>query len=293
MPNNTFEVSISARPLILRGFYNASSLHFDASGLVREGARAGDWTVDGVVQVDDIKLSRHRLTIRANRIHFGWLKSGFGPLQDLPRPELDPAKENVQKIKYDLERVLKIEYDLDSAKEPIDVADVAFSRIFLTSNDSFFDLVPDYWKPCVHAALTQSDDKTYGGCRFSQDFLAIPGLTTVSTAGSHSAIETVQQTTPSGDYRVGNGVSPPIPLYKPDPEYTSEATRAKYQGHVLLGLIIDKDGNPTNIHIVTPLGCGLDANAVHAVERWRFKPAKKDGEPVAVTIAVEVELHLY
>jgi TPR repeat protein len=38
---------------------------------------------------------------------------------------------------------------------------------------------------------------------------------------------------------------------------------------------------------------GLDEKAVEAVRSWRFSPALKDGKPVAVEIAVEVDFHLY
>jgi TonB family protein len=41
------------------------------------------------------------------------------------------------------------------------------------------------------------------------------------------------------------------------------------------------------------LGAGLDRKAVEAVSSWRFDPAKKDGEPVEVEIAIEVDFHLY
>jgi TonB family protein len=60
-----------------------------------------------------------------------------------------------------------------------------------------------------------------------------------------------------------------------------------------MGLIVDKDGLPKNIHILSPLGAGLDAKAVQAVENWKFQPAEKDGQPVAVQIAIEVDFHLY
>ena len=33
--------------------------------------------------------------------------------------------------------------------------------------------------------------------------------------------------------------------------------------------------------------------ALEAVEQWRFQPALKDGEPVAVQIVVETNFHLY
>jgi protein TonB len=58
-------------------------------------------------------------------------------------------------------------------------------------------------------------------------------------------------------------------------------------------LIVDEEGVPKNIQISSPLGAGLDARAVQAVKTWIFEPAQKDGQPVAVKIAVEVAFHLY
>ncbi len=62
---------------------------------------------------------------------------------------------------------------------------------------------------------------------------------------------------------------------------------------MVVSLILDKTGQPRNIRIVRPLGLGLDQNAVEDISMWRFDPAKKDGEPVNVEIAVEVDFHLY
>jgi len=96
-----------------------------------------------------------------------------------------------------------------------------------------------------------------------------------------------------GLYRVGGGVSPPRTLYAPDPEYSEEARRAKFQGSVLLALIVGPDGNPHDLHIMRSLGLGLDEKALDAVRTWRFEPARKDGVPVAVQISVEVNFRLY
>jgi TPR repeat protein len=38
---------------------------------------------------------------------------------------------------------------------------------------------------------------------------------------------------------------------------------------------------------------GLDEKAIEAVQQWKFSPALKNGDPVPVEIAVEVEFHLY
>jgi len=41
------------------------------------------------------------------------------------------------------------------------------------------------------------------------------------------------------------------------------------------------------------VGMGLDEKALEAVRRYRFKPAMKDGRPVAVIMTVEVDFRLY
>ncbi|HVP43299.1 MAG TPA: energy transducer TonB [Terriglobales bacterium] len=96
-----------------------------------------------------------------------------------------------------------------------------------------------------------------------------------------------------GVFRVGGGVSAPRPLSTPDPEYSEEARKAKYQGVVVLWLIVDQNGNPRDIRVSRSLGLGLDEKAVEAVRRWRFEPAMKDGRPVPVQINVEVSFRLY
>ena len=97
-----------------------------------------------------------------------------------------------------------------------------------------------------------------------------------------------------GLYHVGNGVSQPIPLITPEPEFSDEARRAKYQGIVLISMIVDAQGNPQNPRVTRALGMGLDEKALEAVKLYKFKPAMKDGRtPVPVMITVEVNFRLY
>jgi TonB family protein len=93
-------------------------------------------------------------------------------------------------------------------------------------------------------------------------------------------------------YPVGNGVSAPVPIYKPEPEYSEEAREAKYQGAVTVTLIVDEHGLPKDINIVKKLGMGLDEQAVKTIEQWRFKPAMKDGAPVQVRVTIEMIFRL-
>jgi periplasmic protein TonB len=96
-----------------------------------------------------------------------------------------------------------------------------------------------------------------------------------------------------GVFRVGGGVSPPRVIYQVDPEFSEEARKAKYQGTCTLMLVVGTDGRPRQIRVASSLGMGLDEKAIEAVKNWRFEPSQKDGHPVPVEIAVEVEFHLY
>jgi TonB family protein len=99
--------------------------------------------------------------------------------------------------------------------------------------------------------------------------------------------------TGGGVYSVGGGVSPPIPIYKPEPAYSEEARKAKYQGTVVLWIVVDAQGNVTDCRVVRPLGLGLDEKATETVRTWKFKPAMRNGVPVAVRVIVEVSFRLF
>jgi len=94
-------------------------------------------------------------------------------------------------------------------------------------------------------------------------------------------------------YSPGNGVSIPRAIYSPEPEFSDEARRSKYQGEVTLLATISADGRTRDLRVVRSLGMGLDEKAMEAVRTWRFDPAKKDGRPVAVQMNIIVSFHLF
>lgn len=97
-----------------------------------------------------------------------------------------------------------------------------------------------------------------------------------------------------GIYKLGDiGVSAPIAKFTPEPDFSEEARKAKYQGVVVLAAIIGSDGKPRNIRVVRSLGMGLDEKAVERVRTWLFEPGKKNGTPVAVAMNLEVDFRLY
>ncbi len=85
----------------------------------------------------------------------------------------------------------------------------------------------------------------------------------------------------------------PVPIYKPEPKYTKEAKDAKVQGTVILKITIDAQGNVTDVKVTRSLEKSLDESAVQTVRTWKFKPALKDGKPVACKSTVEITFKLF
>jgi TonB family protein len=95
-----------------------------------------------------------------------------------------------------------------------------------------------------------------------------------------------------GVFRIGGGVSAPLPIFRPDPDYSEEARKAKFQGTVVLTIVVDEKGLVKDVKVTRPLGLGLDQKAIEAVMKWRFRPGMKDGKAVAVMANVEVNFRL-
>lgn len=101
-----------------------------------------------------------------------------------------------------------------------------------------------------------------------------------------------QRGTSSGGPARVLGATPPVLVHKVEPDYSDEARKNHFQGTVLLAVDVDERGLVTNVRVLRPLGLGLDEKAVEAVQRWRFKPAKKDGRAIAYPAAIEVRFQL-
>ena len=278
------------KTLVLRGFYPGNSLRYDSAGSPSEGGLSGDWTVDGVVRIDEIRASGDRLKIRATRVHLGWVGGELQTLHDSVKDKFDKDEKK--------DRELRIEAPLGSGGTT-ESAVAALSQIFLTSQDSFAELVPDYWKPCVRAGLGAGlgadTEIKKPWCHFSAEFLAIPGVAPHlnSQADSEPAQDSSQDAASDGPFHPGKGISPPKVLQQTDPEFSEAARRSKFQGTVTLSLVVDTSGAATDIRILHPVGSGLDAQAVRAVKTWKFRPGAKDGQIVRVEVAVETDFHLF
>ena len=93
----------------------------------------------------------------------------------------------------------------------------------------------------------------------------------------------------SEQQRVDQG---PVALNRPRPNYTEQARKEKIQGIVLARALVGADGVVRQVVIRRSLPAGLDAEAIQAVNQMRFRPAMRNGQPVATWISLEVEFNL-
>jgi TonB family protein len=141
------------------------------------------------------------------------------------------------------------------------------------------------------------------GLRYS---LIVPAIITLLLAGAGGVAmavviepatnsQAVTKAKPSRHvYSVGKDVSMPTILKSSDAEFPKTASAAKVSdGICLVGLVVDESGLPQNIHVARSLSPEFDANAIKAVQKYRFAPAKRLGTPVAVAVNIEIHFKRY
>ena len=93
-------------------------------------------------------------------------------------------------------------------------------------------------------------------------------------------------------YELGPGITPPRVVRKVSPHY-SGSKGVRVAGTVTIALVVTSQGLPKDPQVVKSLDKDVDQSALDAVRQWRFDPAKKDGKPVAVRIALELDFHSF
>ena len=96
-----------------------------------------------------------------------------------------------------------------------------------------------------------------------------------------------------GVFRHGEpGVTAPQCEYCPDPEFSDAARAVKFQGKVVLSVVVNVDGHVSGIFVLKGAPFGLTTQSINATKNWRFKPGQKDGRPVPVRLDVETTFSL-
>jgi protein TonB len=81
------------------------------------------------------------------------------------------------------------------------------------------------------------------------------------------------------------------PLVRVEPDYPDLAVEARVQGAVIVEVLVGPDGAPETINVLRTIPL-LEAAALEAVRKWRWKPYVLLGKPVPFRVTVTVSFRL-
>jgi len=111
-------------------------------------------------------------------------------------------------------------------------------------------------------------------------------------AGGFGAVDTSADPSKKKAAASGPADTTPNIIDKPRPEYTAEGRSMRIEGDVVIDLVFLANGSIQINRVVNGLGHGLDESAVRAAQQIKFKPAKREGEPVDFPARVRIEFRL-
>jgi TonB family protein len=90
--------------------------------------------------------------------------------------------------------------------------------------------------------------------------------------------------------RISTGVIAPKLIYKVDvvADSTGTARLLDNDCKVVVGMVVDKNGKPSDLKILKSAGAGVDASVLTAVSQYRFTPGMVSNQPTATPLNLEV-----
>jgi TonB family protein len=90
--------------------------------------------------------------------------------------------------------------------------------------------------------------------------------------------------------RISTGVIAPKLVYKVDVVADSAGTARLLSNDtvVVVGMVVDKTGRPSDLKILKSAGAGVDASVLAAVSQYRFAPGTVSNQPVATPLNLEL-----
>jgi TonB family protein len=114
----------------------------------------------------------------------------------------------------------------------------------------------------------------------------------VVSTGFANAADTTAEAPKKKQQASGPADNSPTILDKPRPEYTAEGRSLKIEGDVVVDMVFLANGTVQINRVISGLGHGLDESAVRSAQQIKFKPAKREGEPVDFPARVRIEFRL-
>lgn len=83
--------------------------------------------------------------------------------------------------------------------------------------------------------------------------------------------------------------TPPTVIERSAPDFPSVMAKAHIDGKAIIALLVSTSGQPEQVQVEQATHPLFANAALNAVKRWRFKPALKNGQPVASTFTLPIE----
>jgi len=116
-------------------------------------------------------------------------------------------------------------------------------------------------------------------------------LTASSSLGGVLPADALPGNGPAVPPRPAAQLQAPKPVLSPAPSYPPIALSQHIQGTVVIDALVDATGNVTSMKVISgpPL---LYQAALDALRKWKYEPAKRDGQPIATHTQINVRFQL-
>lgn len=142
---------------------------------------------------------------------------------------------------------------------------------------------PDFPKAKDLPGQATTEDQVFRDKKIYSMVLNMPNLT---SAGGSWILRFAELNPPPGS--AGEGVSGPVALTKADPAYPAALVRDRVEGTVVLYAVIHADGHVGEVRVLEGVHETLDENARAALMKWRFRPGRRNGEPVDLEAVIKI-----
>jgi len=80
----------------------------------------------------------------------------------------------------------------------------------------------------------------------------------------------------------------PVATFQARPQYPFDMRRQGIGGEVVVGFIVDTEGRPVELYVVSSTRKEFEPAAVQAVSKWKFKPGMVNDRPVYTRMQVPI-----
>lgn len=182
----------------------------------------------------------------------------------------------------DRDQNVTVTIQLDRPPSSKDEAMAVLARVFCQTPEDIASATPEFWNGYLKEIEASLQPKKPETSNAGQEPAQPHRPRAVAASGGEKV------------YHLGeSGVTPPKPLYAPEPTFTEVARKFRHQGVAGFNVVVDRSGKISQVELASALGMGLDEVAADTIRTWRFEPAKLNQELVNVIVYIEVSFHLF